>query len=505
MRGGDGRTYPVDLIARIQRHAGEAPQRTALEGPDGHIGYAELARRIELLAGELRRRRVSTIALTLDNGPAWVLLDLAALLAGICLVPLPPFFSTGQMRHALTLSGAQALVTDRPELLCGRLGLPPAGDLLDMAGSALAWINLPGDGDRVPAGICKITFTSGTTGEPKGVMLGWPHIQQVVHSLAGAVEVSAEDRHLALTPLAVLLENIAGVYVPLWRGATVSLPGCAEVGLTGSSKLDAATMTRALQQHRASTAIFSPQTLQGMVEAIESGLPAPDRLRFGAVGGAPVSPRLLRRAARLGLPIYEGYGLSECASVVCLNTPRHNRSGTVGRALPHARIGITREGEVQIARAGFAGYLGDTTAAPAVWASGDIGSLDDDGFLQLQGRRRDVFITAFGRNVSPEWVERELTLERPIQQAVLFGEARPRNLVVIHPAPGATPDALADAIGKVNADLPDYARIAGWITASEPFTPANGLLTGTGRVRRQAIYDQYRPQIENLYREEHAS
>nr|WP_305792697.1 AMP-binding protein [Sedimenticola hydrogenitrophicus] len=492
------------MIARIRQHAAETPQRNALEGPEGHIGYAELARRIEHLAGELRQRRVITLALALENGPAWVLLDLAALLAGVCLVPLPPFFSTGQMRHALSLSGAQALVTDRPELLCGRLDLPPAGDPLNLTGPPLTWINLPGNGDLVPAGICKITFTSGTTGEPKGVMLGWQHIQPVVRSLAEAVEVTRDDRHLALTPLAVLLENIAGVYVPLWSGATVVVPDGAAVGLAGSSRLNAAAMIGALQQHRASTAIFSPQTLQGMVEAIESGLPAPDRLRFAAIGGAPLSPRLLQRATRLGLPIYEGYGLSECASVVCLNTPKHNRPGTVGRALPHARIRITGDGEVRIAGAGFAGYLGDTTTPPAPWPSGDIGALDADGFLRLRGRRRDVFITAFGRNISPEWVERELTLESPIHQAVIFGEARPRNMAIIHPAPGATPDALTDAIGKVNADLPDYARIAGWITASESFTPANGLLTGTGRVRRQAIYNQYRQQIENLY-EEHAT
>lgn len=495
----------MDLIARIRQHATQTPRHTALEGPEGHIGYADLARRIERLAGELRQRRVSTLALALNNGPAWALLDLAALQAGVCLVPLPPFFSAGQMRHVLTLSGAQALVTDQADLLGGALELPVGNAALEIAGRPLAWVNLPGDGNRVPAGICKITFTSGTTGEPKGVMLGWPHIQPVIESLAAAVEVTAEDRHLTLTPLAVLLENIAGIYVPLWSGATVIVPDCKEVGLAGSSRLDAATMIRALQQHRASTAIFSPQTLQGMVEAIESGLPAPDRLRFGAVGGAPVSPRLLQRATRLGLPIYEGYGLSECASVVCLNTPGHNRPGTVGRALPHTQIGLTESGEIEIAGPGFAGYLGDTTPPQAPWPSGDIGALDADGFLQLGGRRRDVFITAFGRNVSPEWVERELTLEPAIHQAIIFGEARPSNMAIIHPAPDATPAALSGAIGKVNANLPDYARVAGWLTASEPFTPANGLLTGTGRLRRQAIYHQYRPQIENLYPEEHAS
>jgi long-subunit acyl-CoA synthetase (AMP-forming) len=257
-------------------------------------------------------------------------------------------------------------------------------------------------------------------------------------------------------------------------------------------------MVRAIERHRATTAIFSPQTLQGMVEAIESGLPRPAAFRFGAVGGAPVSPRLLKRAAALDLPVYEGYGLSECASVVCLNTPRHNRPGTVGRALPHVRVTLADDGEVLIAGPGFAGYLGEP-APQGAWASGDLGAFDGEGSLSLLGRRRNVFITAFGRNVAPEWVERELTLEPAIAQAAVFGEARPWNLAVIFTAPGAGKSELDAAIARANEGLPDYAQVTHWIAAAEPFAPKNGLLTGTGRVRREAVYRQYRLQIENLY------
>jgi long-subunit acyl-CoA synthetase (AMP-forming) len=102
-------------------------------------------------------------------------------------------------------------------------------------------------------------------------------------------------------------------------------------------------------------------------------------------------------------------------------------------------------------------------------------------------------------------VERELTLEPVIRQVVVFGEAMPCNMAVIHPAPGTTPATLTGALQKVNASLPDYARVAGWVTTSEPFSPTNGLLTGTGRIRRQAIYRRYRQQIKELYREEYAS
>lgn len=491
----------MELIARIRLHAAENPGRTALEWPGGSIGYAGLAAEIERLAAELRGRGVRTLAIALDNGPAWALLDLAALHAGLCLLPLPPFFSEGQMRHALGLSGAQALLTDRAAILRDRLGLPEPKGSWWVAGRPLSWIDLSGNPHAVPAGVRKLTFTSGTTGEPKGVMLGWDHMAPVVCSLAEAVEVDPADRHLALTPLSVLLENIGGLYVPLWGGATTLLPGCGEVGLSGSSRLDAIAMTLALEQYRATSAIFSPQSLQGLVEAIEAGLPRPAALRFGAVGGAPVSPRLLERAAVLGLPVYEGYGLSECASVVCLNTPKGNRPGTVGQPLPHVRVSVAADGEIRIAGPGFAGYLGEP-APQGAWASGDIGAFGADGFLRLQGRRRNLFITAFGRNLAPEWVERELTLEPAIAQAAVFGEARPWNLAVILAAPGADESELAAAIARANASLPDYAQVSRWIIAAEPFTPQNGLLTGTGRVRREAIQHRYQQQIENLYRRE---
>ena len=491
----------MELIERIRLHAARNPDSTALEWPGGTIGYAGLAAEIERLAAELRGRGIRTLAIALGNGPAWAMLDLAALHAGLCLVPLPPFFSVGQMRHALKLSGAQALVTDQAVVLRERLDLPESMGSWRVAGRPLSWIDLPGDPQAVPAGVRKLTFTSGTTGEPKGVMLGWNQMEPVVRSLADAAGVTPSDRHLALTPLSVLLENIAGIYTALWSGATAIVPGCPEVGLIGSSRLDTAAMTLALDRFRATSAIFSPQTLQGLVEAIESGLPRPAAFRFGAVGGAPVPPRLLERAAALDLPVYEGYGLSECASVVCLNTPGHNRPGSTGRPLPHARLRIAADGEILIAGPGFAGYLGEEPPAGEWWASGDIGRLDPDGFLHLEGRRRNVFITTFGRNLAPEWVEGELTLEPAIAQAALFGEGRPWNTAVVVPAPGADATAVAEAIARSNLNLPDYAQVSRWIAAEGPFTPANGQLTGTGRVRRAAVQGHYQQQIERLYQE----
>jgi long-subunit acyl-CoA synthetase (AMP-forming) len=146
------------------------------------------------------------------------------------------------------------------------------------------------------------------------------------------------------------------------------------------------------------------------------------------------------------------------------------------------------------------GYTGERHV-PAEIATGDLGHFDADGFLHIAGRRKNVFITSFGRNVSPEWVETELEAHAAVAQAAVFGEARPWNVAVVVPAPAADATAIAAAIARANAGLPDYARISDWILAHEPFTPANGLLTANGRTRRAAIFDLYRDRIDARYDE----
>ena len=134
-------------------------------------------------------------------------------------------------------------------------------------------------------------------------------------------------------------------------------------------------------------------------------------------------------------------------------------------------------------------------------ATGDLGYLDADGFLHVTGRRKNMFITSFGRNVSPEWIESELCDEPPIAQAAVFGEARPWNVAVIVPTPTATPRQVAVAIDSVNGRLPDYARVGDYVLADEPFAPRNGQSTTNGRIRRPALWNCYRARLNALYDE----
>ncbi|MCY1543998.1 Long-chain-fatty-acid--CoA ligase FadD15 [compost metagenome] len=212
-----------------------------------------------------------------------------------------------------------------------------------------------------------------------------------------------------------------------------------------------------------------------------------------------MSPDLLARAARVGLPVFEGYGLSECASVVCLNRPGANRPGSVGLPLPHVRVRLADDGEVQVSGSVLLGYLGEPPFAGQWWPTGDLGELDADGYLHINGRKKHQFITSFGRNVSPDWVEAELTQRGVIAQAYVHGEGLPGNLALLWPLdPACTDQALAEAVASANAELPDYARVKAWRRLGRPFDTADGLLTANGRQRREAIFARYRTTLLEL-------
>jgi long-subunit acyl-CoA synthetase (AMP-forming) len=361
----------------------------------------------------------------------------------------------------------------------------------------LPWYSREAPPVPLPPGTAKITFTSGTTGAPKGVCLSAATQRAVARSLAGAMRGLGIERHLCLLPLAVLLENVAGVYAPLAAGAQWIAPPLAEVGMSGATGFDARACLAAIVRHEAHSVILLPQMLLFLTNLLEAGVPAPRSLRFVAVGGARVAPALIARARGLGLPVYEGYGLSECASVVALNTPQGDRPGSVGRPLPHLGVRIAADGEIAVSGSGFLGYVGQAFTGNELF-TGDLGSLDAGGFLHVAGRRKHMLITSFGRNVAPEWPEAELLAGGALAQAAVFGEGRPQLCAVLVPAPAASDAAIAEQVGAANARLPDYARVAQWVRAESPFAPHNGLATANGRVRRDAVWERYRERFDAL-------
>jgi long-subunit acyl-CoA synthetase (AMP-forming) len=482
----------------LRDHARRNNNATALWGDTLKLDYATLYAEVLYRQERLRDEQVQVVALALDNGVDAMLWDLAVLFEGLTCVTLPPFFSTAQRAHCLAQSQAERVIAE-PEL---EAELRVAG--YEQRGEF--WCRVFSGHKRMPVGTAKLTFTSGTTGTPKGVCLSADSLLRVARELEQASEPANPQHHLAVLPLAILLENL-GCYAALYAGATLSLPTQKTLGIQSASGVDVPRLLGYLTTRSPQSLILVPQLLLLLVGAAEQKAFDPQHMSFVAIGGARVSENLLRRAQRVGLPVYEGYGLSECASVVCLNRPGARRPGSVGQPLAHVEVRLAEDGEVLIKGSALLGYLDESPYTEEWWPSGDLGEFDPQGFLYIKGRKKHQFITSYGRNVNPEWVESELTQRRHIAQAFVYGEAMPRNHALLWPhRPDCTDTELAAAVAEANDALPDYAQVHQWTRLPYPFTAANGLLTANGRPRRDAIVAQYQAQLtESVLREESAS
>ncbi len=457
----------------------------------------QLIVRCERLAELLAKEKLETLALLADNGIDWLVIDLAYQKAGIRLLPLPTFFYRQQLQHTLANVKPDAIVTNTAdwiaqEMLSGPMSLPDT-DLylyrLTQADSPCA----------LPACTGKITFTSGSTGNPKGVCLSNDQLLRQAQALAQAVNLS-KPRHLCVLPLTTLLENVGGIYVPLIAGGEVVVPGLTELGFTGSSSVDPKKLTAAISRYQPNSMILTPQLLMLLIAAANAGWQAPTSLQFVAVGGSRVAPELIQQAQARGIPAYEGYGLSECASVVSLNTSEQHNPLSSGRPLPHLQIEV-EAGEIIVRGNAMLGYVND----PASWGqdrirTGDLGELDEEGYLYIRGRRKNLLISSYGRNISPEWVESELLSNPVLLDCLVYGDAKPFCVALISPRKAETSDQeIQQWLDEKNGALPDYAQIKDWYRLPQPLVTKPQLLTDNGRPKREAIFNHYREVLEQLY------
>jgi acyl-CoA synthetase (AMP-forming)/AMP-acid ligase II/pyrroloquinoline quinone (PQQ) biosynthesis protein C len=432
-------------------------------GAAGQLSWSELLTRVERCAatfGEQFGAGGRPIATDFEHGLNGAIADLALMETGVAAIPLPSFYTAQQRAHALAASGAQAIISGGSEFV-----------IEACAGEAVS----------LHPETAKISFTSGSTGTPKGISLSGDHMLAVARAVVNALGESHAGRHLALLPPAILLENIAGFYATILAGGTyVALPP-GEVGLGNPFRPDFAATARAIEVHQITSLILVPEYLGGLVATMEaSGMRFP-ALTLVAVGGARVSPALLERARIVGLPVRQGYGLTECGSVVSLESGNEADCGSVGKSLGLNKIIIAEDGEILIE-----GFM--CLGAETPYHTGDIGRIDYAGNLWIEGRKSNLIITTHGRNISPEWVESALLAQGGVAQAMVYGEAAPSLSALLVPS---SLDANLDAaVAAANATLPEYAQVAQW-RGVLPFTPANGQLTGNGRPRRDAISAAY--------------
>ena len=474
------------LIEKLQQQADLYPAAPALRSRAKCLDYAELMQAIRQASRQLQSMQLQSIGLYLDNGIDWIIFDLAALDAGVSVVPLPWFFSAAQIAHAITDARLDGIVFDyaMPDCVraCGE-ALPGYSD------SRLQRVQIPPQmrADQIQTS-AKISYTSGSTGAPKGVALEVDFIEQTVDSVCRAIGHLEIDTHFSILPYATLLENIAGVYAPLLLGRCVHAEPAADIGLGANLGLDPKKLQASFNRVRPNSLIVTPQLLDLLCVLVECAAIDPDCLIFVAVGGARVAPALLQRARRAGIPAYEGYGLTEFASVATLNTPGQDRVGSVGKPLPGVTLEIAEDGEICLVRDSGGQDMSVAGAQCKSVKTGDYGSIDSDGFVYVYGRKSNLIVLANGRNVAPEWIEAELNNSALITQSYIFSEdGDSLSALLLTSADDALVD---DLIVRINRELPAYARLYQWHRLVAPFSREQQTLTANGRLRRAQIEQQ---------------
>lgn len=491
------------------------PEQTACVDHDADGGVRRRLNRCELadaahgLAAHLQAQfpsdpaaELPVVGIVIRNSSDWLIADLACLFAHLTSLPLPQAFTRTQAEH-LAAKCDFFLVDEAGEaILEQRWGLrPPPGRKLRVDQQEQTPGAAPETPRSAPDGnwICKIIHTSGTTSRPKGVCLTEDAIFATLASLSEALPAECHHRYLSLVPLSLLLEQITALYLPLLYGGAVHFlpetdPLLGEPGGNADRMIDWLILTRP------GACTVPPVVTNRLLARLERGdaelaryLDSGDAPHI-TCGGAAVSTEVLTQLAKLGVEVFQGYGLSENASVVSVNTRSANRPGSVGRPLPHVQVRIAEDGGIQIRSASlFSHYSGEDPSACARigdgWLdTGDLGELDGDGYLFISGRKKNVICLPNGRNVSPEQVELELRQLDGIHDAAVFLDEKDGLVALLHTVETRDAAPWLDWMADNLSDIERPARL--WLLPRS-HELLGRLYTVTGRPQRGDIARAY--------------
>src|SRR5579871_1602982 len=536
------------------------------EGPDGWspVSWDDATERIDALARGLLAHGVrhgDCVAVLSRTSVDWILLDWAIMSIGAVVVGLYPTSSAKECEYVLEHSEAVLAFAEDDEqaqkLLSVRGSLPALREIvpfeqlgkLEAEGRAAPHLQPEPVAEEDHA---TLIYTSGTTGPPKGCMLTHKNLVTaatkvretleqpgdvvllflpMAHSyarlahqagshhsatIAAVSDVARVPEALAATQPAVL-PAVPRVYEKIHANAVgeIERAGGAKraIGLwavgVGSkvSRVERAGRKPgpwlALQHKLADKLVFAK------VRARLGG-----KLRLGVSGAAPLAVDVMEFFHAMGVPVIEGYGLTETASSATANDPADFRIGTVGRPVDDCEITLDPDGEILIRSDSiFAGYYKDPEATTAVlsedgwFRTGDVGEIDADGFLKITDRKKDLIITAGGKNIAPQNLENALKSSRFISQAIVVGDRRPYVTALLTldedevAASGRHPQELVqELVDEVNRDRVRVEQIKRFVVLPRDFTQEAGEVTPTLKLRRKVIEDHFAAEIEQLYR-----
>lgn len=538
----------------------------------------------------LKLAKGDRVAILSENRLEWVTADLAILSAGCINVPIYATLPAGQIEYILRDSETRAVFVSTREQLEKiegiRQTLPNLSHVITFegAGDSPAVLSLDelmergsGSPHKLPledrsATIgrydwASIIYTSGTTGDPKGVILNHNNFVSNVLAAVKAIAVTPEDTCLSFLPLSHVLERTGGYYAMMHRGVTIAYAESIDTvreNLLEVSPTVMISVPRLYEKMYArihDTVAAGPALKKNLFfwavavgrryakESLERRLRpgtklqyamayrlvfrklkarTGGRLRFFVSGGAPLSRDIAEFFYAAGIPIMEGYGLTETSPVISLNTFDDFKFGTVGKPLDGVAVRIADDGEILAKGPNvMLGYykrpdLSDQVLDGEWFHTGDIGFLDDDGFLTITDRKKDIIVTAGGKNIAPQPIESLLKTNKYIAQAVVIGDRR-KFISAVIVANMEKVRAFADAAGiayngdsdliandkvvhkiqdeiqRVSEHLAGFERVKKFILLEKDFTIDEGELTPTLKVKRAAIEARFKDEIDALY------
>jgi len=411
--------------------------------------------------------------------------------------------------------------------------------------------------------LATLVYTSGTTGEPKGVMLSHGNILANLKAIPGVFTFHPDDKMLSFLPLAHVLERMASHFLPYTFGISVAFaerPDTVAKNMAEAKPTILIAVPRMLEVVRAR--ILGQATKQSAFKqrlfhrflalGVEQGQALSwwggvcfrllDRVigqkirdRFGGKirlmvsGGAPLSVEVAEFFTAIGLPILEGYGMTEAAPLISVNPVDDRRLGSVGKAVTDVEVNIAEDGEILVRGPNvMSGYwkrrkeTGETIVKG--WLhTGDIGELDEDGYLHITDRKKDLLVNSGGENIAPQRVEGLLVADEMIEQVVVYGDQKPYLVAMIVPTeeacvtwaheqglPETDWDHLAESdilrkilqtrISDHLKGLAQHEQVRRIHIHPRPLTIEEGLLTPTMKIKRRKVYEQFREELEGLYK-----
>jgi long-chain acyl-CoA synthetase len=475
------------------------------------------------------------VAILAGNIPEWTVADVAAITAGGVGVGLYPSSSPEQCEFIIKHSESQFIVVDtveqREKVNSVRSGLPDVAQVLcvedstfgafvDDARSSVSEMFPEIERNALAASsedTAILVYTSGTTGRPKGAMLSHRYILNSVESLRRAVPIFDTDVTLSYLPGCHVAERISGIYNRLYNGAEAYF--VADLSKLYADMLEVrptvfASLPRFFEKLHA-------RLLAGKSEGDITGQDVKDcfggRVRLLTSGGAPLPAEIARFFADRNLPVLQAYGLTENICTA-FNTETHFRFGTVGRPMPMCEVRIAEDSEIELkSEMMFSGYYKEPERTaemftPDGWMkTGDLGSLDEDGYLSITGRKKEIIVLSTGKNVAPALIENIVKESHLISHCFLYGDGHAYcvalitlNRAEIESAAG-TPDVretVEQIVANANSRVSRPEQIKKFVVLEGDFSPERDEVTPTMKLKRDVIARNYKQEIDRLYEQD---